>query len=144
MPSANDIDLNNDVSHVNWSIVTERVSPCPFSWPIADERFVFIKVNDVSSVKRTPEELRIKWLGDRRPSVNHSEWSATELDTLKSIVKRRQEQNQLDWVEVAKELGVGSLYFSDMTSLNFSSCRQIAFQSTACDVDSSEQSIPGV
>ncbi|KAF5370147.1 hypothetical protein D9758_001280 [Tetrapyrgos nigripes] len=70
MPSTNDVDLNGDVSNVNWSIVAERV-------------------NDVSSAKRTPEELRIKWLGDRRPSINHSEWSASELDQLKELGTNR-------------------------------------------------------
>ncbi|KAK7470900.1 hypothetical protein VKT23_002316 [Stygiomarasmius scandens] len=86
MPSLKDIDLHSDVAQVNWSVVAERV-------------------NDVSTAKRTPEELRIKWLGDRRPGINHSEWKIEETEMLKLIVKRRQEEQKVDWVEIAKELG---------------------------------------
>ncbi|THV05502.1 hypothetical protein K435DRAFT_961250 [Dendrothele bispora CBS 962.96] len=85
LPTVNDVDLNSDVTDVNWTVVAERV-------------------NDISTVKRTPEELRIKWVGDRRPSINHAEWTKAESEMVKLIVQRRQEEQKVHWVDIAKEL----------------------------------------
>ncbi|TFK27051.1 hypothetical protein FA15DRAFT_666783 [Coprinopsis marcescibilis] len=83
------VDLERDVDDINWDIVAELVS-------------------DASAVKFTAEECRIKWVGDRHPSINHSEWSATETEELRLLVdelKKKDPTAKLDWVDIAKQLG---------------------------------------
>ncbi|KAK7060331.1 hypothetical protein VNI00_001096 [Paramarasmius palmivorus] len=80
------VDLNGDTQNINWSIVAEKVS-------------------DVSSVKRTPEECRVKWLGNKQPRLNHSEWKEQELAKLQEIVADRKAKGKVNWVEVAQALG---------------------------------------
>ena len=61
----------------------------------------------MSSVKRTADQCRIKWLGDRHPRINHGEWSPTELDKLKDILdSQRDGEDKIDWFRVVSELGV--------------------------------------
>uniref|UniRef100_A0A0W0FCB9 Uncharacterized protein n=1 Tax=Moniliophthora roreri TaxID=221103 RepID=A0A0W0FCB9_MONRR len=80
------VDMNGDTKDIDWRIVAEKVS-------------------DVSSIKRTPEECRVKWLGHKQPRLNHSEWKEQELARLHAIVKDRQSKGRVDWVEVARALG---------------------------------------
>ncbi|EEB88933.1 hypothetical protein MPER_13035 [Moniliophthora perniciosa FA553] len=80
------VDMNGDTKDIDWRIVAEKVS-------------------DVSSIKRTPEECRVKWLGHKQPRLNHSEWKTQELSRLHAIVKDRQSKGKVDWVEVAQALG---------------------------------------
>lgn len=61
-----------------------------------------------SSIKRTADQCRIKWIGDRHPRINHGEWPAAEIDKLKDIIdnQRAAGEGNIDWVRVANELGV--------------------------------------
>ncbi|KAF8232476.1 hypothetical protein L208DRAFT_1272139, partial [Tricholoma matsutake] len=60
-----------------------------------------------SSIKRTADQCRIKWIGDRHPRINHGEWPAAEIDKLKDIIdnQRAAGEGNIDWVRVANELG---------------------------------------
>ncbi|PPQ69389.1 hypothetical protein CVT24_001658 [Panaeolus cyanescens] len=82
-----EIDLKLNVDGIDWERVAQYVS-------------------DESSVKRTAMECRICWIGDKHPSINHSEWSEDEVKKVTEIVSEAQKvQTQIDWVAVAKELG---------------------------------------
>ena len=60
-------------------------------------------------MKRTADQCRIKWLGDRHPRFNHGEWSPAELNKLRDIIdSRRAGASNIDWFRVANELGVRS------------------------------------
>ncbi|GLB33565.1 putative myb-like DNA-binding domain containing protein [Lyophyllum shimeji] len=81
-------DIENNTEGINWTTVAERVS-------------------NVCTVKRTADQCRIRWLGDRHPRINHGEWSSNELEKLKGLVSTQLEVNngKVDWVQVAKDLG---------------------------------------
>ncbi|KAF5388265.1 hypothetical protein D9615_000172 [Tricholomella constricta] len=85
---AKTIDLETNTEGINWNNVAEKVS-------IA------------CTVKRTADQCRIRWLGDRHPNINHSNWSSSELDKLKAIVSAQLETNdgKVDWVHVSMDLG---------------------------------------
>ena len=69
--------------------------------------FHSVKVSDASSVKRTEIDCRVCWIGDRHPRINHSEWAAPEIAKLSEVVSEiLKEKSTVDWVEVAKQLGV--------------------------------------
>lgn len=81
------IDLERNVEGLDWSLIAEKVS-------------------DVSKVKYTADECRIRWLGDRHPQINHNEWTASELKNLGVLVSTyRDKSSKVDWVEVAAKLG---------------------------------------
>lgn len=65
------------------------------------------KVSDASSVKRTAIDCRVCWIGHRHPRINHGEWTALEVATLSELVSEALEKGTVNWVEVAKQLGVG-------------------------------------
>lgn len=69
--------------------------------------FHSVKVSDASSVKRTAIDCRVCWIGDRHPGINHGEWAAPEIAKLSELVSEiLEEKSTVDWVEVAKQLGV--------------------------------------
>ncbi|KAJ8086384.1 hypothetical protein PM082_005207 [Marasmius tenuissimus] len=80
------VDMNGDTKDVDWKIVAEKVS-------------------DVATFPRSAEECKVKWLGFKQPRLNHEEWGESEIKRLHEIVKDRQEQGKVDWVEVAQALG---------------------------------------
>ncbi|KAF8897317.1 hypothetical protein BD779DRAFT_1667314 [Infundibulicybe gibba] len=84
-PTAFEFDIENNTVGLDWDMVAEKVSG--------------------SATKRTAEECRIKWIGDRHPTINHGEWLTGELDRLKDLVGARLDRDNIDWVSVAKELG---------------------------------------
>ncbi|KAJ7499157.1 hypothetical protein FB451DRAFT_1358441, partial [Mycena latifolia] len=73
---------------LNWSIIAEKVS-------------------DASSITRTAEECKIKWIGELSPIVNRGEWKASEIESLQNILEKK--PKNVNWVEVAKELGTNRL-----------------------------------
>ncbi|RDB23237.1 snRNA-activating protein complex subunit 4 [Hypsizygus marmoreus] len=82
------IDIENNTEGLDWNVIAEKVS-------------------SVSTYKRTADQCRIKWLGDRHPKINHNDWDAAELENLQNLVTTQLEQNDgtVDWVLVAKSLG---------------------------------------
>ncbi|KAL0581944.1 hypothetical protein V5O48_000001, partial [Marasmius crinis-equi] len=87
IPNRSDpVDMNGDTKDVNWKVVAEKVS-------------------DVATFKRTPEECKVKWVSHKQPRLNHAEWDESEIKRLHEIVKDRQAQGRVDWVEVAQALG---------------------------------------
>jgi len=88
-PTAPPIDIFNNIQGIDWSIVAEKVS-------------------DRSSIKRTPDECRIKWVGNLHPKVNHGIWTVDELEKLHHLTRNQQAQEggKIDWVKVARDLGV--------------------------------------
>ena len=68
---------------------------------------ILVKVSDASSVKRTAIDCRICWIGDKHPRINRGEWAAAEIARLNELVSEvLEEKNTVDWVEVARTLGV--------------------------------------
>ena len=66
-----------------------------------------VKLSDVSLVKRTAIDCSVCWIGDRHPRINHGEWATPEIAKLHELVSEILEgKNTVDWVEVAKKLGV--------------------------------------
>ncbi|KAF8901733.1 hypothetical protein CPB84DRAFT_953074 [Gymnopilus junonius] len=85
-PDSN-LDLDKNLEELDWTTIAEKVS-------------------DSSSVKRTPTECRVIWVGDQHPSLNHGQWPNSELDKLNAIVQEYTEKkNPVDWVNVAELLG---------------------------------------
>lgn len=95
---------------------------------------VLIKVSDASSVKRTATDCRVCWIGDRHPKINHSEWAALEVTKLSELVSEvLKEKSTVDWVEVAKQLGVRRVHSLHVIYwYNLKSFRQIVRLSTVC------------
>ncbi|KAF7352994.1 Myb domain protein 4r1 [Mycena venus] len=78
------------VDKLNWTIIAEKVS-------------------DSSSVTRTAEECKIKWIGDLSPTTNRGAWLPPEVQKLQNIIMKKPSQTNIDWVEVARELGTNRL-----------------------------------
>lgn len=56
-------------------------------------------------MQRTPQECEIRWLGDRHPEFNHSEWSDEEIARVKELVGDAKE-GEVDWIDITARLGV--------------------------------------
>ncbi|KAF9468976.1 hypothetical protein BDZ94DRAFT_1231965 [Collybia nuda] len=86
--SSTNIDLDDNIEGIDWTKVAEKVSTS-------------------SNIKRTADQCRIKWIGDRHPRINHKDWTSDELDSLLELVHVQAEQNEgkVDWVYVASQLG---------------------------------------
>ncbi|KAF9563717.1 hypothetical protein CPC08DRAFT_632473 [Agrocybe pediades] len=83
------IDLDNNVDGLDWTRIAEKAG-----------------VSDASSVKRTPTECKIAWIGYRHPRINHADWTASEISELNSIIQEyTKEKLAIDWVKVAERLG---------------------------------------
>jgi hypothetical protein len=67
-----------------------------------------VSTSSQGASKRTPDECRIRWLGDRHPAFNHKPWTAEEAKQLKELMDNTaQDQEDIaDWVDVASKLGV--------------------------------------
>ena len=61
-------------------------------------------------MQRTAKECEIRWLGERHPRFNHAQWMQSEVDRLKQLVGFA-EEGQVDWVEIARKLGVRVIWF---------------------------------
>ena len=102
------IDLENNVDGLDWTRIAERVCKTFITSLISVLKyFILVKVSDASSVKRTAIDCRVCWIGDRHPIINHGEWEAPEIAKLSELVfEILKEESTVDWVEVAKQLGV--------------------------------------
>ncbi|KAJ3812932.1 hypothetical protein EV368DRAFT_31448 [Lentinula lateritia] len=82
------IDLTSNTDRLNWKTIAEKVS-------------------DASYFLRSDRECKTKWLGYQHPGICHDDWTLDELKKLKEIVaeKEKDEEYELDWVDVAQELG---------------------------------------
>lgn len=101
------IDLDNNVEGLDWTKIAERVRRVFIIALITALNYILVKVSDGSSVKRTALDCRVCWIGDRHPRINHGEWATSEVAKLSELVSEAlEEKSTVDWVEVAKQLGV--------------------------------------
>ncbi|KAI0040698.1 hypothetical protein FA95DRAFT_1566185 [Auriscalpium vulgare] len=63
-----------------------------------------VNADSAASIGRTATECEIRWLGDRHPQFNHSQWTAPEVEKARTLVESLQE-GEINWVHVAQELG---------------------------------------
>ncbi|KAI0650090.1 hypothetical protein C8Q79DRAFT_1006389 [Trametes meyenii] len=56
------------------------------------------------SVQRTAKECEIRWLGERHPQFNDSQWTQAEIAKVRELVDGASEGG-VDWVEVSQKLG---------------------------------------
>ena len=59
-----------------------------------------------STVPRTAKECEIRWLGERHPEFDRSQWPQSEIAKVKQLVGSAKE-GEIDWVDIAAKLGVG-------------------------------------
>ncbi|RDX53225.1 hypothetical protein OH76DRAFT_80944 [Lentinus brumalis] len=59
-----------------------------------------------TAVQRSAKECEIRWLGERHPQFNNSQWTQPEIAKVKQLVATANE-GEVDWVEIAKKLGTG-------------------------------------
>ncbi|KAI0773864.1 hypothetical protein C8Q74DRAFT_1200630 [Fomes fomentarius] len=65
------------------------------------------KVSSASTgVQRTAKECEIRWLGERHPQFNDSQWTQSEVAKVRQLVENARE-GEVDWVEIAQKLGTG-------------------------------------
>ncbi|KAF7355109.1 Myb domain protein 4r1 [Mycena sanguinolenta] len=86
------------------STTTDTQMANKLDWTVIAE-----KVSDSSSITRTAEECKIKWIGDLSPAINRGPWTPAELQNLENIVKKRPSKTDINWVDVARELGTNRL-----------------------------------
>jgi hypothetical protein len=111
------IDLENNLDGLDWTRIAERVCKAFITSPISILKyFILVKVSDASSVKRTAIDCRVGWIGDRHPRINHGEWAAPEIAKLSELVSK--EKSTVDWVEVAKQLGVCWIHYTSYIRTN--------------------------
>ncbi|KAJ7507517.1 hypothetical protein B0H11DRAFT_2218359 [Mycena galericulata] len=92
--------LEGGSSSTNDSQLTEKLD-----WSVIAE-----KVSDTSSIKRTAEECKIKWIGELSTAVNRGSWTTSEQQKLQQILKSKAKAKQIvNWVEVSKTLGTNRL-----------------------------------
>ena len=66
-----------------------------------------VQVSDAGNDKFTADQCRIKWVGDRHPRFNRSEWKAPETQKLSAFVEAAMTSTErLSWVEITQKLGV--------------------------------------
>ncbi|KAJ7086654.1 hypothetical protein C8R44DRAFT_33702 [Mycena epipterygia] len=90
----------------------EGASSATTDFQMADKLDWFViaeKVSDTSSIKRTAEECKIKWIGELNPAVTRGTWSSSELQSLQNILEDYPNQGNVNWVEIAKKLGTNRL-----------------------------------
>lgn len=88
---------------LNWSVIAEKVEYVCYNEFVSNGAMT--QVSDTSSVKRTAEECKIKWIGELSTAVNRGPWKPPEVQKLQQIVKSKANQT-VNWVEVSKALGV--------------------------------------
>ncbi|KAH9942556.1 Homeodomain-like protein [Amylocystis lapponica] len=70
------------------------------------ERVAMKKVSSSGSsiVQRSAKECEIRWLGERHPQFNHTQWTQSEINRVRELLSGAKE-GQVDWVDVAAKLG---------------------------------------
>ncbi|KAI0921477.1 hypothetical protein AcW1_004560 [Taiwanofungus camphoratus] len=56
------------------------------------------------NVQRSAKECEIRWLGERHPQFNHTQWTQPEITKVKELVDGVAE-GQVDWMDIAAKLG---------------------------------------
>ncbi|KAF5331555.1 hypothetical protein D9611_007625 [Ephemerocybe angulata] len=80
------VDLERNLDGIDWTIVAEKVTDSSFHEPF------------------TATQCRIKWVGEKHPDIDHSDWPPLETQRLLSILKQ-DPTKPVDWVELSKQLG---------------------------------------
>ncbi|OCH93548.1 hypothetical protein OBBRIDRAFT_885384 [Obba rivulosa] len=67
---------------------------------------VAMKVSSSNSVtvQRSAQECKIRWLGERHPHFNHTQWTQSEIAKLRALTENARE-GEVDWVDIATKLG---------------------------------------
>ncbi|KZT72656.1 hypothetical protein DAEQUDRAFT_804840 [Daedalea quercina L-15889] len=69
------------------------------------ERVSFkVSKSNLNGDHRSAKECEVKWLGERHPRFNLSQWTQSEVDRLKGLVVNSL-PGQIDWTDVAERLG---------------------------------------
>ena len=73
-----------------------------------------MRASQVSSASptghRTAKECEIRWLGELHPDFSDAQWTQSEIAKVKQLVAGARE-GEVDWVDVAKKLGVSRCTF---------------------------------
>lgn len=106
-----DAFLNSNKVGIDWERVASKVA---YLYSSIAQTLILLQVSAAGSSngQRTAHECEIRWLGDRHPEFDHSQWTQPEIIRVKELVGNAAE-GQVDWVDVAQKLGVGGL---DQTS----------------------------
>lgn len=75
-----------------------EISDANLNWDMIAE-----KVSDVFKTKRTALDCKTRWLGDKLPDIDHSDWNSDEVERLKQIVASQ--DGPINWVQIAEALG---------------------------------------
>ncbi|EPT02824.1 hypothetical protein FOMPIDRAFT_1117324 [Fomitopsis schrenkii] len=67
---------------------------------------VKVSKSSLSGDHRSAKACEIKWLGERHPRFNHSQWMQPEIDRVKELVSGSG-PGQVNWVYIAEKLGTG-------------------------------------
>ena len=73
-------------------------------------------------MQRTAQECEIRWLGDRHPDFDHSQWTQPEIARVRELVGDTPE-GHVDWVDIAAKLGVGSVNLACKRRCGLIMCR---------------------
>ncbi|KAH9938455.1 uncharacterized protein B0H18DRAFT_967262 [Fomitopsis serialis] len=79
--------MSENMTGLDWDRVSAKVSK-----------------SSLSGDHRSAKECEVKWLGERHPQFNHSQWTQHEIDQVKALVANCV-PGQIDWVNVAEKLG---------------------------------------
>ncbi|TFY65110.1 hypothetical protein EVJ58_g2173 [Rhodofomes roseus] len=79
--------MEENIAGIDWERVSVKVSK-----------------SNLSGDHRTAKECEIKWLGERHPRFDHSQWTQSEIDRVKQLVANCV-PGQINWVDVAERLG---------------------------------------
>ncbi|KAI0676934.1 hypothetical protein C8Q78DRAFT_961051 [Trametes maxima] len=80
--------INTNKHGIDWERVAQKVSSAG------------------PSVQRTAKECEIRWLGERHPQLNDSQWTQAEIAKVRELVEGARE-GEVDWVDIAHKLGTG-------------------------------------
>ncbi|KAK0206269.1 hypothetical protein DFS33DRAFT_1313560 [Desarmillaria ectypa] len=96
-----DIDIAHNTEGIKWTIIAEKVDLHPGMVRI----LINFQVSDASTAKWTADEVKFKWMANKHPRINHSEWTDQEIEQLKGVAR----ETKVDWVQVAKDLGTNRI-----------------------------------
>ncbi|EMD41117.1 hypothetical protein CERSUDRAFT_91875 [Gelatoporia subvermispora B] len=63
-----------------------------------------VSSSNPAATQRTAPECKIRWLGERHPRFNHTQWTQSEIAKLRALTEGAKE-GEIDWVEIAAKLG---------------------------------------
>ena len=98
-------DFNSNREGIDWERIAQKVGVRTPSIVRLSHRDTW-QVSSASAVPRTARECEIRWLGELHPDFSNAQWTQSEIAKVKQLVAGACE-GEVDWVEVAKKLGVG-------------------------------------